>query len=121
MVCVRDQVYSGLVSALAGKCEVYHAYPANNAALPAVSFYQAANSEYASTADGEYLTEIAFVFDVFAGSVKETDEIGAIVNVVMAGFGFARAFSYDVPDSNVRHLTMRYRGIIDPRYFVAKN
>ena len=120
MVNVRDQVFSGLESALDGVCEVYHAYPANNASLPAVSFYQAANTEYASTADGEYLTEIAFVFDVFAGSVKETDEIGGIINDVMSGFGFARAFSYDVPDPSVRHKTMRYRGLIDPRFFVAK-
>ena len=120
MVFVRDQVHSALESALEGVCKVYHAYPAKDATLPAVSFYEAANNEYASTMEGEHLTEISYVIDVYAASVKETDEISEQINGVMAGFGFSRNFSYDVPDPNVRHKTMRYRGLIDRRYYVHK-
>lgn len=120
MVFVRDQVHSALESVLDGICKVYHAYPARDASLPAVSFYEAANNEHASTTEGEYLTEISYAIDVFAASVSETDEIAGKINDAMAGFGFARNFSYDVPDPNVRHKTMRYRGLIDPRYFVSK-
>jgi hypothetical protein len=120
MVFVRDQVHSALESALEGVCKVYHAYPAKDATLPAVSFYEAGNNEYASTIEGEYITEISYVIDVYAASVTETDEISEKINDAMAGFGFERTFSYDVPDPNVRHKTMRYRGLIDPRYFVSK-
>lgn len=121
MIYVRDQVHTALENALEGVCKVFHAYPAKGAALPAVSYYEAAHGEHASTADGEYLTEINYQIDVYAASVRETDEIGEKINDAMAAFGFARAFSYDVPDAELRHKTMRYRGIIDPRYFVAKN
>lgn len=87
-------------------------YPEDWSRLPHISFYEQSNRDYFKRGS-EYLTEIVIQIDIWHN--RSTGTIAQQVDKKMNSIGLRREFAADIPDPNVKHKTMRYRGIIDKK------
>lgn len=95
--------------ALLGACpRVYFYYPNQFTVLPAISYFDQANTSEDQT---DEWTEIVWQVDVWAKTVADCKTTAAAADTAMRGLGLRRAFSASVPDPNgYRHQSMRYEG-----------
>lgn len=100
-----------LLLQIAGLKSVTDAYPAKDAEYPCISFYEIGNNNYMNT--NNIFSDVSIQIDVW--SKGSTGVIAQSVEEKMNSIGFTRQFASDVPDANIKHKTMRYRGIIDSR------
>jgi hypothetical protein len=91
---------------------VTDAYPTDWNSLPQISFYEQDNSDYLKKGP-EHLTEIVIQVDVWHN--RSTGNIAKQVDEKLTLVGLVRQFARDIPDSTIKHKTMRYRGIVDNR------
>lgn len=90
---------------------VFFYYPDSFAAVPCVSYYEAANAIAGSADDGEYMSAVSFVVDIWSLTSSDNSRIAGLVNGAMAGIGFLREFASDVydPAGGYRHYSMRFQ------------
>ncbi|OMF54680.1 hypothetical protein BK138_16105 [Paenibacillus rhizosphaerae] len=110
MYDVKPEVNT-LLSSIPG-VTVSDAYPKDFTQLPHISFYENANNDPLKIKAGP-LSDIAIQVDIWHN--RSTGALAAAVEAKMGSIGFRREFSADVPDPNVKHKTMRYRGVVDTR------
>ncbi|MDQ0091667.1 hypothetical protein J2T12_005107 [Paenibacillus anaericanus] len=91
---------------------VSDAYPKDFKKLPHISFYEIANNDPLRIKSSP-LTDTAIQVDIWHN--KSTGSLAASVDTKMNSLGFRREFAQDVPDENVKHKTMRFRGVVDSR------
>ena len=103
MYDIKPQVFS-LLNSIPG-VTVSDAYPKDFNALPHISFYEQSNRDYYRISN-EPLTEIVIQIDIWHN--RSTGAIIQQVNEKMYSIA-------DIPDPNIKHKTMRYRGIVDKR------
>lgn len=120
MIQIREIILSALEGALEGRAQVFPFYPEAETQLPAVSFYEASNGQYAQADGREYLTEIAYQIDIWGRSVFDNDQLAALIDEAMVGLGFERTFCHDLYDEHCQHKTMRYRGLVSPDLWVSQ-
>lgn len=115
MISLKQYVYETLSQAL-DPVEVFYFYPSHKAALPNVSYYEAENRTQGQADTIEYLTELAYVVDVWGRDPDQNTQIALTIDQAMSAAGFRRAFAYDLfePDTGIYHTTMRYRALSDP-------
>lgn len=108
MVDVKNNVKKAL-EAIEGVTAFFY-YPNTFNKLPCISYYEASNTPEANADDDEYLSEIAYVLDVWGADDKSVTNIVSRANAAMKTLGFRRVFSHDAhnPGSNARHKTMRF-------------
>lgn len=116
----RKQVETLLIVAIA-PVKLLDEFPHCGAAFPVATMTETGNNTYASTEKGEYLTEHTFSIDVYAKTKAEVADIAGKINAAFASIGFRRTFMYDVPNQTQKHITMRFRGLTDPRNFVYQS
>lgn len=116
----REEVEALLIAAIA-PVQLLDEFPMLGAKFPVVTITESGNNVFASTEKGEYLTEHTFQLDVYSKSKAEAAEISGKINRAFASVGFVRTFSYEVPNSTQKHITMRFRGVTDPRNFVYQS
>lgn len=114
MVDLKPYVHETLTNALA--VPVHYFYPPIDGELPCVSWYEAENRHHSQADTLEYLTEVAFVVDVWSRSAVKNSELAQTIDNAMSAAGFRRAFSHDLfePETKIHHKTMRYRALSDP-------
>ncbi|MEK4006092.1 hypothetical protein [Paenibacillus sp. FSL H3-0333] len=100
-----------LLLEISGLESVTDAYPTATAQYPCISFYEIGNNNYMNT--NNVFSDISIQIDVW--SKGSTGVIAQKVEEKMNSIGFIRQFAADVPDTNIKHKTMRYHGIIDSR------
>lgn len=110
MYDIKPQIFN-LLKEIEG-VTVSDAYPKDWSKLPHISFYEQFNSDYLKKGP-EDLTEVVIQIDIWHN--RSTGAIAQAVDEKMNSIGFRREFAADVPDPNVKHKTMRYRGIVDKR------
>ena len=110
MTDIKGKVLAALQT-VEGAERIAFYYPKSFKILPCISYYEANNSPAAIADDEEYLSEIIYVVDIWAGTNDECTDLMLRVDVAMRSVEFLREFSSDVYDSNsdVRHKTSRYR------------
>ena len=107
--------FYALLEAGCGSVPVFPAWPAADAALPCVSYYESGCRRYAQASGEEYLTEYVFTVDIWAKTVAETIQIRAGIDAQMNAAGWARTGSNDLQDpSGTYHKALRYRAVMDP-------
>lgn len=94
--------------------KVTDAYPKDWNKMPHISFYEQVNRNYSKTSK-EYLTEVIYQIDIWHN--RSTGDIAKEVDKKLSAIGLIRQMARDIPDPNIKHKTMRYRGIIDKRNF----
>lgn len=111
MIDVKPYIEQLLKSIDGVKVAFYYPSSFNN--LPAVSYYELADSEAMRADNREYAQDIDIQIDVWGTSAKQVNDIGISVNAVMQSDGWKRAFAADVPkDGSVYHRTMRFNKVI---------
>jgi hypothetical protein len=110
MYDVKPTVFAEL-SSITG-VTISDAYPSDFNKLPHISFYEIGNSDPLGVKDGP-LSDISIQIDIWHD--RSTRTLAASVDEKMNVIGFRRQFQADVPDPNVKHKTMRYRGVVDTR------
>lgn len=110
MYDIKPQINSLLVS-IPG-VSVSDAYPEDFNSLPHISFYEQYNGDVYKL-KREIYTEIVIQIDVWHN--RSTGALAQQVNEKMNSIGFKREFARDIPDPNIKHKTMRYKGIVDTR------
>lgn len=115
MIDLKPYVFQTLTNAL-GAIPVHYFYPPIDGALPCVSWYEAENRHEAQADTIEYLTELAFVIDIWSKSAMTNGETAQTIDQAMSAAGFRRAFAHDLyePETKIHHKTMRYRAISTP-------
>lgn len=101
-----------LLESIVGEESVSDSYPDDFTNLPHISFYEQNNRDYYKKGP-EHSTEIVIQIDIWHN--RSTGAIAKQVNEKMNSIGLRREFARDIPDPNIKHKTMRYRGIIDKR------
>lgn len=111
MVDCQAYVYTTLSTALT--CTVHYFYPPEGHVLPCASYREAENRVHSQADTNEYLTEVAYVIDLWSKSALVNATNAGLVDVAMSAAGFRRTFSYDLfePDTGIHHKTMRYRAL----------
>lgn len=108
MYDIKPQINT-LLESIVGEDSVSDAYPDDFNNLPQISFYEADNSDYLKTSD--VLNEIIIVIDIWHN--RSTGPLAKQVDEQMKSIGFTRTFARDIPDKNVKHKAMRFRGIVN--------
>ena len=113
MVDLKPYVHETLTNALA--VPVHHTYPPIDGELPCVSWYEIENRTHSQADTLEYLTEVAFVVDVWSRSAVKNSELAQTIDSAMSAAGFRRMFALEIPEPEIkiRHYTMRYRALSD--------
>ncbi|MDD3840761.1 MAG: hypothetical protein PHP06_09365 [Clostridia bacterium] len=101
-----------LLEEIVGEDKVSDAYPEDFTNPPYISFYEQSNKDYYKIGN-EPLTEIVIQIDIWHN--RSTGALAQQVNNKMSSIGFKREFTRDIPDPNIKHKTMRYKGIVDKR------
>jgi len=112
VVSLNEQVRG----ALRGVCgTVWYYHPQSWAQLPAVSWRESGNREYAQADGREHLAELEYTVDVWSKSPAENGEIAALVDARMLSMRLRRTYSADVYDTSAdcHHRCMRYRCVAD--------
>ena len=117
MVDVREEIYA-LLQEACGEKQVYSFYPAQDAAYPCVSYYEAVNTVYARADGQEHLTEIVYAVDIWGKSVLDNDQIAAQIDAAFAAIGWKRTSRTDLKDPACYHKAMKYRAVLDDDYNV---
>lgn len=115
MLDLKPRVFQTLKNAL-GQTPVHYFYPPNTSAMPCVSWYEAENRRQAQADGLEYLSELAYVVDIWSNSAMDNGAIAQQIDTAMTGEGFKRAFAYDLyePEVKIHHKTMRYSAMTNP-------
>ena len=95
---------------------VYYFEPTEWTSLPAVSYFEVKNVEYAQADGQEYLSDIVYQIDVFADSRSEDRANGnRSGRLALSARGFKRESGADTVDSGtgLYHRTMQYGCIAD--------
>lgn len=114
MISLSEQIY-GILKTVSDAKQVSFFYPQSWTELPAVTFYEQQNQEYARVDNGhEYLTEVAYQIDVWAKTPEDCLKIATQVNDRLREIGLKREFSADLYDNGIHHKTMRFGGLVQP-------
>lgn len=114
MVSLSEQIYV-ILKTIADAKQVSFFYPQTWSKLPAITFYEQQNSEYARVDNGhEYLAQIAYQVDVWGKTPEDCLRIAAQVNDKLREIGLKREFMADLYDNGLHHKTMRFGGKVQP-------
>ena len=133
MVDVENLVIDSVNSALresSFRVKVTSTQEPTPSVFPTVSVYEANNTSYRKTHDGEpheHHVEVVYAVDVYSnkksGAKQEAKDIFAIVDNVLQSFKFTRTAK--VPDSNadksIYRITARYEAVIAEGQTIGDN
>lgn len=106
-------IINDLLSSIPGVANVSDVFPKADDTMPVITFYELANSDPLTIANGP-LSDISIQIDVWHN--RSTGALAAQVDEKMSSIGFRRQMSADIPDpSGLKRKTMRYRGVLDVR------
>lgn len=111
MYDVKPQINT-LLESIVGEDSVSDGYPEDFNNLPQISFYEADNKDSYKLKE-EVLTEIVIQIDIWHN--RSTGSLAQEVNEKMNSIGFKRDFMRDIPDPNIKHKSMRFKGKVDNR------
>ena len=77
--------------------------------LPCIAVSKAADTPADMRDDREYAAELEYYIRIFAHKAKEADALAERVDGQMEEMGYARTFSYDSDEPDVRMAALRYR------------
>lgn len=97
------------LSALPGVVQVTRGWPRSLAQLPCIAVSKAADTPIDYRDDRAYAAKLEYYIRIFAAKAQETDTLAESVDAAMEELGYARTFSYDDDDSDVRIAALRYR------------
>lgn len=94
---------------------VFYFYPRSWKQLPAVSWRESGNREFAQADGGEYLAELTYAIDIWGDSPAGNLSLFEEIDARMASARFRRDYMEDLFDSNTghHHRTVRYRAVAD--------
>ncbi len=81
--------------------------------LPVIVMTETGNEARIVIGDSDRVSRITVQLDVYAGTVRETEEVACRVNSVMTGTGFRRSFSELITDEEKPRRCMRFTCGID--------
>lgn len=115
MVSLSEQIY-GILKTISGAKQVSFFYPQTwGDDLPAITFYEQNNSEYARVDNGhEYLTQVAYQVDIWAKTPEDCLRLAPEINDKLRKIGLKREFMADLYDNGLHHKTMRFGGLVQP-------
>ncbi len=87
-------------------------YPKSFKDLPCISYYYQNNGEDYPALPGVF-SEIVVQIDVW--NKRSTSNVSNSVNDMMLAKGFIREYGADVPSDDIKHYTMRFRGVVNER------
>ena len=97
------------LSDLEGVKSVTRGWPKSYARLPCIAISKAADTPTEHRDDREYAAELEYYIRVFADKAVQADSLAEMVDQAMEELGYARTFSYDDDESDIRICAMRYR------------
>lgn len=92
---------------------VWYFHPQNWIQLPAVSWRESLNREFAQADGREHLAELEYTVDVWAESPAQAHELADRIDTVLASARLKRSFAQDLFDMNMHHRVARYRCVAD--------
>jgi hypothetical protein len=109
MIDLKPEVYGALRTL---GIPVTDAFPAGFRDLPCLSFYELSNTDHYKV-DGELLTEVTYQVDIWSDG--STGDLALRVDEALTEIGLRRQYAADVPQAGIKHKTMRYGGLVEPR------
>jgi hypothetical protein len=111
MDTLQAEVYTALT---ATGTHVDYQFPSDARQIPSISWYESANSVKARADNAEYLTDVAYVIDLWGATPEANATLALSVDTRLAALGLERTFSIDMyeQETQVHHKSMRYRGVI---------
>lgn len=110
MITLKDTV-KGLLEATGAA--VWFFYPQSWLRLPAISWRESRNREFAQADGAEHLAELEYTVDVWAKGPEEAQALAAEVDRLMTSVRLRRDYAADLFESGMHHRTMRYRCVAD--------
>lgn len=92
---------------------VWYFYPRSWMSLPAVSWRESRNREFAQADGREHLAELEYTVDVWAKSPEQMHALADEIDELMTSLRLRRDYAADLFDSGVHHRTLRYRCVAD--------
>lgn len=94
---------------ISGVKSVTRGWPKDFANLPCIAISKAADTPKDFRDDREYVAELEYYIRIFTERASAADAIAEAVDAAMEEMGYARTFSYDDDESEVRIAALRYR------------
>lgn len=110
MITLKD-VVKGLLEGTGAA--VWYFYPASWQRLPAVSWRESGNREFAQADGREHLAELVYTVDVWAKGPGEVEELAQEIDRAMVSVRFRRDYAEDLFESGMHHRVLRYRCVAD--------
>lgn len=92
---------------------VWYFYPRSWMSLPAVSWRESKNREFAQADGCEHLAELEYTVDVWAKGPEEMHALADEIDELLTALRLRRDFAQDLFESGVHHWSMRYRCVAD--------
>lgn len=94
---------------------VWYFYPQSWVRLPAISWRESGNREFAQADGCEHLAELEYTVDIWSRSPAENAAMAAKIDSVMMVLRLRRDFSADLFESatGLHHRSLRYRCVAD--------
>lgn len=112
MISLKEKVRS----ALEGICDsVVYGYPKDFAGGELVCWRESENRRHAQADGSEYLAELNYSLEIFAGSPEAALGLFVLADEAMQAAGFRREAAAELyePDAAVCHTSVRYRALAD--------
>lgn len=97
------------LSTLDGVQRVTRGWPASFARLPCIAVSKAADMPVAFADDGERIAQLEYYIRIFTSGAQQADMLAEAADAAMEEMGYARTFSYDSDEKDVRMAALRYR------------
>lgn len=110
MITLRSTVKSLLEATGAA---VWYFYPRSWLALPAVSWRESKNREFAQADGREHLAELEYTVDVWAKGPEEAHQLADEIDELLSALRLRRDYAADLFESGMHHRTLRYRCVAD--------
>ena len=110
MITIRNNVKTLLESSGAA---VWYFYPQSWASLPAISWRESRNREFAQADGCEHLAELEYTVDVWAKGPEEVALLADSVDAAMTSVRLRRDYAADLFEKGLHHKTLRYRCVAD--------
>lgn len=92
---------------------VWYFHPQSWVRLPAVSWRESLNREFAQADGREYLAELEYTVDVWAETPAQVHELAERIDATLTSARLKRSFAQDLFGEGMHHRAVRYRCVAD--------
>lgn len=110
MISLKNTVKELLASTGAA---VWYFHPQSWLKLPAVSWRESQNREFAQADGREHLAELEYTVDVWAKSPAQVHDLADAIDAAFASVRLRRNYAQDLFEAGMHHRVVRYRCVAD--------